>query len=252
MKSWTHDPQTFLPQPLKLRRGISFTNTAGTIQASIPDRLPATIIEPWQYRLMLCLDGSQPFVEHVKQVKSKHGDAFDADDVWTFLYWLLENKLVENLPAEVEAEALFAEDQPAGARAWMSVPLQILAISVICLCTAFASYFCTPMVVAYLGIETANDPMSQIAMEADQIRAHRMPEFAKTTEMEVTASADEVTDPHAALRSQLLDMRREMVACQIRRDEYYLQNDENGYADEVARISELAREIGEINATINE
>ena len=51
---------------------------------------------------------------------------------------------------------------------------------------------------------------------------------------------------------RLLEMRRELAACQIRRDEYYLLNNESGYRTEVSRISELVKEIGKIRAEITE
>lgn len=41
-------------------------------------------------------------------------------------------------------------------------------------------------------------------------------------------------------------LRRELEACRIRRDEFYLQNDEEGYRREVHRMTNLAREIGDI------
>lgn len=43
-------------------------------------------------------------------------------------------------------------------------------------------------------------------------------------------------------------LRRALAECRIRRDEFYLQNNETGYRTEVARMADLAREIGEIES----
>jgi len=45
-------------------------------------------------------------------------------------------------------------------------------------------------------------------------------------------------------------LRRRLAACRIRRDEFYIQNDEEGYREEVAKMSELAREIGELESEL--
>lgn len=47
---------------------------------------------------------------------------------------------------------------------------------------------------------------------------------------------------------RLDELRRRLAECRIRRDEFYIQNDESGYRREVAKMSELAREIGEMES----
>jgi hypothetical protein len=48
------------------------------------------------------------------------------------------------------------------------------------------------------------------------------------------------------LFSRIETLRTELEECRIRRDESYLQNDEEGYRSEVQRMTNLAREIGDI------
>jgi hypothetical protein len=48
------------------------------------------------------------------------------------------------------------------------------------------------------------------------------------------------------LFSRIETLRTELEECRIRRDESYLQNDEEGYRGEVQRMTNLAREIGDI------
>lgn len=50
----------------------------------------------------------------------------------------------------------------------------------------------------------------------------------------------------APASSQIEKLRIELEECRIRRDEFYLQNDEEGYRREVHRMTNLAREIGDI------
>ncbi|MDF1657562.1 MAG: hypothetical protein P1U58_08110 [Verrucomicrobiales bacterium] len=49
----------------------------------------------------------------------------------------------------------------------------------------------------------------------------------------------------------LESLRREMAECRIRRDEFYLQNNEIGYRYEVQKMTALARQIGEIEARLD-
>jgi hypothetical protein len=61
----------------------------------------------------------------------------------------------------------------------------------------------------------------------------------------------EVSVPHAPAKdprplSRIEELRVQLEECRIRRDEFYLQNDEEGYRREVHRMTNLAREIGDI------
>ena len=71
------------------------------------------------------------------------------------------------------------------------------------------------------------------------------PEVAEASE---EPAEEPETEEEPDVIEVLMSMRQELVACQIRRDEYYLLNDEKGYRKEVAKISELAKEIGAISA----
>jgi hypothetical protein len=52
--------------------------------------------------------------------------------------------------------------------------------------------------------------------------------------------------PESVPFSRIETLRTELEECRIRRDESYLQNDEEGYRSEVQRMTNLAREIGDI------
>ncbi len=53
-----------------------------------------------------------------------------------------------------------------------------------------------------------------------------------------------------ALLERMDTLRQKMAGCRIRRDEFYLQNNEDGYRREVEKMTELAKEIGEIDAQL--
>ena len=60
----------------------------------------------------------------------------------------------------------------------------------------------------------------------------------------------ENSDTMAISLEKIEDLRRRMSECRIRRDEFYIQNNEEGYRQEVEKMSALAREIGEIESKL--
>jgi hypothetical protein len=62
----------------------------------------------------------------------------------------------------------------------------------------------------------------------------------------VAADASLPSAPATVPASRIDTLRIQLEECRIRRDEFYLQNDEEGYRREVHRMTNLAREIGDI------
>ena len=67
------------------------------------------------------------------------------------------------------------------------------------------------------------------------------------------SSKQEVAEPKALVPEsatpdpvRLDSLRKELAACRIRRDEFYIQEDEAGYRREVERMAAIVRELGEI------
>ena len=52
------------------------------------------------------------------------------------------------------------------------------------------------------------------------------------------------------LRKKMEALRQELTACQIRRDEFYIQSNEEGYRKEVEHMTELVRKIGRIESEL--
>lgn len=269
MKAWNQDPRKFLLMNLKLAKGIQFSNPLGEILATIPNQTEPTVIAKWQYRMMLSLDGEQQFVEVVKDVKNECDGEFEATDVWMFLDWLIENDLIEEAELEYEPESetkapvLPELVEPAkSTRTWLKVPLQIFGALLICAGAAFGAYSATPILLALFQDEVVT-PVEEVIAEVSTPVVEEISTAVRTPKLvepdEVTfasrAPAKEELPPvpeEPSLVDKLISMRREVAACQIRRDEYYLLNNENGYRAEVAKISELVKEIGKIRAEITE
>ncbi len=66
----------------------------------------------------------------------------------------------------------------------------------------------------------------------------------------VEAAPSQSANDTDALLARMDTLRQKMASCRIRRDEFYLQNNEDGYRQEVEKMTELAREIGEIGAKL--
>lgn len=74
------------------------------------------------------------------------------------------------------------------------------------------------------------------------------PEGGIVPEPLAAAAAALPSAPQASVApvSRIETLRTQLEECRIRRDEFYLQNDEEGYRREVHRMTNLAREIGDI------
>lgn len=105
--------------------------------------------------------------------------------------------------------------------------------------------------VALAGRVQPTPDISPVA-EAPPFREDAIPEPAVSD-----AVTDSVTDPvpdaprKMPTLADLEQLRREMAECRIRRDEFYLQNNEIGYRYEVQKMTALAKEIGEIEVLLD-
>lgn len=254
MTSTHHHPRNYLTLKLKLRKGIQFNHRSVVIIASMPDVLVPTQLQPWEYRLMLSLNGGLAFVDVVRDVKDKFPNSFEAKDVWTLLYWLIEHGLIEQ--EEVENNLPLSEpvpSDPARNRGhWVKLPVQILSIVIIGVGAMFAAYVATPHLLSFFNEPSGSEPVVEITEAAPvSDTAAREPVLAQSDEIEVAASTPAVEPgERPSPVEKLIAMRQELSASQIRRDEYYLLDNEEGYRTEVANITRLAEEIGRIRADL--
>lgn len=259
---------------LKLRRGVQFSHENGTVQVSLPGILEATTLPLWQYRIMLGLDGEDQFIGVVKNVTDRHGRDFDAGDIWKLLYWLIEKDLLDDsyrLPSTENERGAFpgfvsaAASRPSSSP-WLQVPLQLLVVLTVAAGVVCATLFTAPLLISHWQTRPeTGDPIAELNRKAEEIKATRMPQLAVPKEVNVAGAVPaspgltESRPENAAAQAQspappavmkLLDYRKEIESCQIRRDAHYLLNDEEGYQREVERIAELAREIGGLTSSL--
>lgn len=79
-----------------------------------------------------------------------------------------------------------------------------------------------------------------------QTPAAVQPEVAKPKALSPTSGAPAPTMEIVTDRGRLDSLRKELAACRIRRDEFYIQEDEAGYRREVERMAAIVKELGEI------
>lgn len=90
----------------------------------------------------------------------------------------------------------------------------------------------------------AEEPLEEGPLEEGPVAED--PIVEPMAEPAVEAGGAKGTDPAELIG----DLRRRLAECRIRRDEFYLQNNEKGYRGEVAKMADLAREIGEVEGDL--
>lgn len=156
---------------------------------------------------------------------------------------------------------------------WQKKALRISAIVLFSLAVLRIAYVSAPILEppvdhAYSSIEgwfyqDATPPAERRAV--NEIRetpvqemelAGRAPAVAATEPIETdpVAAYEAIPEPGPSALPSVADLevlRREMAECRIRRDEFYLQNNEIGYRYEVQKMTALAKQIGEIEALLD-
>ncbi len=78
------------------------------------------------------------------------------------------------------------------------------------------------------------------------VRAPEGPAYSPVIPEAPKKEPETATSPANGDLRRIEELRVHLEECRIRRDEFYLQNDEEGYRREVHRMTNLAREIGDI------
>jgi len=91
--------------------------------------------------------------------------------------------------------------------------------------------------------ETAIQEM-ELAVQAQQVEeVPPAPEFSVMPEEKLQANTEE-------LLFEINDLRHRLAECRAHRDELYIQNNEAGYRREVEQMTDLVRQIGEIESKL--
>ncbi|MEM1441567.1 MAG: hypothetical protein AAGF67_04460 [Verrucomicrobiota bacterium] len=157
---------------------------------------------------------------------------------------------------------------------WQKKAIRVSAIVLFCLAVLRIAYVSAPILEppvdhVYSSVEDwfyheANMPSERRAInEVRETPVQEMELAGRVTEMPVPQAMPIEADPvvsHEAIPEpapleatpeDLERLRREMAECRIRRDEFYLQNNEIGYRYEVQKMTALAKQIGEIEAQLD-
>jgi len=90
----------------------------------------------------------------------------------------------------------------------------------------------------FVEIFLENDRGKAEVSNSAAVRVERKPQPVRVDSIAVAGKA-----------TQIRLMREKLAACRICRDEYYLQNNEEGYRQEVEKMTALVRKIGELEVT---
>ncbi len=213
------------------------------------------------------MDGEQSFASLIQRLELRSTAKPDIASLRSFYTWLYAEELITTTVARTptaqesvfeivmddDEEAEFHEEEAVSqtviAFPWLALEswdpvLKIgcyvmTILGVIRIAWVVAPVFEPALQRAYIDIaeffqDDDNEPTPMIA-EASSVTAERT---VFPSKVEYVSMAGEI--------DRMKSLREKLAACRIRRDEYYLQNDENGYRTEVEAITLLTRKIGEL------
>lgn len=280
--------EEIFPLQLSLREELRFSPGEEEVLVDRPSSGQRYSLKPWQYVMLTRFDGEKSFEVISREIYNEFSGAISATGLLNFYEWLDRESLIQSeVPSifEIDDDTEEAEDfsdrvvdfvdraksSPYNAR------LGMIAVAVI---------FCVAVFrIAYVAAPIMEPPVERLYAEVGEImNSESTLEMSREStapvietlveEIEPAAKIDEpmlepilepltieaIPEPPAAIdeikpdtlgqTNRIDKLRREMAECRIRRDEFYLQNDEEGYRREVQKMSSLAREIGEIASSL--
>jgi|GEM_PF-2702744 len=246
---------------LKLKASLGFGGDSEQLYAERSDTGSRFSITEWQMHLLMGMDGEKSLGDLLQEAGSKLESDFNFPSLKSFCARLYKDSLVAPI-AQIQTadesifELVLDGDQIAPqkglAPSWISLIKnwdQILKYA--CYAVTILGVIRIAWVVAPVFdpvMERANLEITEIFREDKNNRtlvdkklpivSERVPVTAKTESFTVAGKIDKVK----LLREQLAE-------CRIRRDEYYLQNEEEGYRIELEKMTMLTRKIGELEIT---
>ena len=230
-----------LPLRLRLREELQYFREDDTIYAESREKECDYVLHSWQYEMLIRMDGSLTFEQLIEQVGPDLPCDFGSDDWLAFYAWLYSEKLIV-----CEATAVFeiVKDHKRSKKikkglfaALKMTAILMLVMGVLRISWVIAPAFEPGMDRVYASVENWFLPQpAGVSRESGQ----KLPSDSGVTEISLSG---------AVPRYEAIEkLRRQLAACRVRRDEYYLQNDEAGYRREVRNMGELARQIGGLDA----
>ncbi len=273
------------PLRFRLRDELRFIHESQRIVAERRERSQRYSLSGWQFEMLSRLDGKRSFRDISKEVYELKPGSFTAKGLLNFYNWLCLEDLIlcecesifelveESAGVESGAESssgLFSDQYKPSKRMVQVLKLSaavIFSLSVLRLAYVAAPIFEPPVNRLYAEVGElmrADEPSVSLA------KSERSVQESSVQKVEIASKAVEKTpvplemeepmalpQPEAVseplpeaepVHSSIDDLRVKLEECRIRRDEFYLQNNEQGYRHEVQVMTELAKEIGDIES----
>ncbi len=224
-----------LPLRLRVQEELKYFQEGDEIYAESAHRECDYVLHPWQYEMLIRMNGRSTFGQLIEEIAPELPHEFTPGDWLHFYNWLYEERLVVCAP-----DPVFEVVKPAGDWKYnlaRNTAIALLVFGILRISYVIAPAFEPAMDRVYSEVEIWLQPG---ASDSSTESKRTLASGGSVKEFSVSGSAVE----NAAVEK----LRAQLASCRVRRDEYYLQNDEQGYRREVKRMGALAREIGEFGA----
>jgi hypothetical protein len=267
------------PLRFRLRDELRFFRAPGAMVVERVARQQRYSLKLWQYEMLARFDGSQTFEQVAKEVYSLQPGAFTAMGLLNFYNWLYDEDLVlcecasifELVGEQSDSDEHTPKRLSSFARELLSDLRVIRGVKI----TAAIIFSLSVFRLAYVTAPIFEPPADRLYAETERLLRHReegishgelersaelspvekvelaakIEPAAPVQEIVETAPPAESPEPAPAVIPKIDSietLRTQLEECRIRRDEFYLQNNEDGYRREVHRMTNLAKEIGDI------
>lgn len=272
------------PLRFRLRDELRFIHEPNRIVAERTERSQRYSLSQWQFEMLSRLDGRRSFRDVSKEVYELKPGGFTSTGLHNFYNWLCMEDLIlcecESIfelvdePVEAESEAgstsgLFSDQFRKSDRMIRLLKLSaavIFSLSVLRLAYVAAPIFEPPVNRLYVEagkLMKANEPGGSLAKSERSVQESSVQkvelasqaigktpapvEMEEPLELPQPEALPEV-EPEKPAVSSIDELRIKLEECRIRRDEFYLQNNEQGYRHEVQVMTGIAKEIGDIES----
>lgn len=277
------------PLRFRLRDELRFYRAPGAMVVERIARQQRYSLKLWQFEMLARFDGRQTFEGVAKEVYSLQPGGFTANGLLNFYNWLYDEDLVlcecDSIfelvaePHESDAEEPAAPRLSAFAQMLLNDARVLKAVKI----TAAVLFSLSVLRLAYVTAPVFEPPIDRLYAEAGRFfkkqdggtshgELERSAEMSPVERVELASKAEPIAsegtesvglveveppaqspEPAPAVAPKLETigtLRIQLEECRIRRDEFYLQNDEEGYRREVHRMTNLAKEIGDIENSL--
>ena len=278
-----------LPLRFRVRSELRFEVTGDHVIAERLSDQRQFSLSLWQLEVLRRFDGIRTFGEASREAYRIFPREFTALDLFNFYRWLNNENLVvganESIFELVEEDSKEDLDvSKVGSRGRKDIPssmtiefkewqfqaLKISAAVIFCLCIFRIAYVIAPLFEPpvdltvnrgegpfALGASPKREASRELELPETNIKERELAAMAKKLDKVRPLASDlslELAHPPVFDREEFMleiaDLRRQLAESQIRRDEFYIQNQAVDYRQEVTRMTELLKQIYEIESRL--